>query len=91
MKPFAELTPAQAREVVDSFVGLQAPPREVAEVVETTYPGPGGPQELRIYRPDDQDGHPVVVYIHGGGFVAGGLAVADEPPGRWPRTSTQSW
>jgi acetyl esterase len=79
MKPFAELTPAQEREVVDSFVGLQAPPREVAEVVETTYPGPGGPQALRIYRPDDRDGHPVVVYIHGGGFVAGGLAVADEP------------
>jgi acetyl esterase len=79
MKPFAELTPAQARDVVDGFVGLQAPPRKVAEVAQTTYPGSGGPQELRIYRPDERGGHPVVVYFHGGGFVAGGLAVADEP------------
>src|SRR4051812_19476220 len=81
MKPFAELSPAQVREVVETFAGLQPAAREVARVVETSYPGPAGPQDLRTYLPDGAGGAPlpVVVIIHGGGFVGGSLAVADEP------------
>jgi acetyl esterase len=79
MKPFEQLSVEEARAVVQSFTGLQKPAREVAELVETTYPGPGGEQKLRIYIPDAPAPLPVVVYFHGGGFIAGSLEVAEEP------------
>ena len=66
------------RAVVDSFVDMQAPAREVASMTEHMY-GDDPEQALRIYRPVNDGGLPVVVYLHGGGFVAGGLDVADEP------------
>ncbi len=67
-----------ARAVVDSFTEMQAAPVEVREVSEHAY-GDHPEQRLRIYRPTDQDEAPVLVYLHGGGFVGGGLEVADEP------------
>lgn len=79
LKSFEELTIEEGRGVVDSFTGLQQPGREVAEVIETTYPGPAGEQLLRIYIPDAPRPLPVVVYFHGGGFMAGSLEVAEEP------------
>jgi acetyl esterase len=79
MPRFEQMTPAQVRDVVATFVGLQAPRREVARVVDGAYPGPSGPQPLRIYVPDGATPLPVVVYFHGGGFVGGGLDVVDEP------------
>lgn len=33
----------------------------------------GGPMRLRVFRPDDASAGPAVLYIHGGGFVMGGL------------------
>ncbi|PWJ54135.1 Predicted flavoprotein CzcO associated with the cation diffusion facilitator CzcD [Quadrisphaera granulorum] len=68
-----------ARAVVDSFVGMQAPPQRVAAVSEHSY-GPDPEQRLRVYRPDvdGDDGLPVLFYVHGGGFMAGGLDVVDE-------------
>lgn len=45
-------------------------------------PGPAGPLALRLYRPAAANGAlPVVLYFHGGGFVAGGLDDADIPAG----------
>ncbi|WP_082563777.1 MULTISPECIES: flavin-containing monooxygenase [unclassified Nocardioides] len=67
------------RAVVESFVEMQAPKKEVARVVEASY-GEHADQRVRIYTPES-DGHekPVLVYLHGGGFVGGSLDVADEP------------
>jgi acetyl esterase len=50
-------------------------PEQVAEVVETTVDGPGGPVPVRSYRPDS----PVaaVTYLHGGGWVVGDLDTHD--------------
>jgi acetyl esterase len=79
MKSFEQMSVAEARQVVETFTGLQAPPQDVAQMIEATYPGPGGDRELRIYIPDAPAPLPVVVYFHGGGFIAGGLSVADEP------------
>ncbi|MFC5973061.1 alpha/beta hydrolase [Halomarina salina] len=35
--------------------------------------GPDGPIPLRVYKPVDEDDVPVLVYLHGGGFVVGDL------------------
>ncbi|MNJ13494.1 Carboxylesterase NlhH [compost metagenome] len=50
----------------------------VARVIEQVIDGPGGPIELRIFRPDDAD-HllPAFLWCHGGGFVVGGLDTAE--------------
>jgi len=66
------------RAVVDSFVDMQAPAREVASVSEHAY-GDDPEQRLRVYVPELADSMPVLVYLHGGGFVGGGLDVVDEP------------
>ncbi|SFP32962.1 flavin-containing monooxygenase [Actinomadura madurae] len=66
------------RAVVESFADLQAPKKEVAEISDHAY-GPDPAHRLRIYRPEPgATGLPVVVYVHGGGFVGGSLDVADE-------------
>lgn len=78
LKSFEEMTIEEGRGVVDSFTGLQKPGREVAQVIDATYPGPGGEQNLRIYIPEAQAPLPVVVYFHGGGFIAGGTHVSEE-------------
>ncbi|MCW2997672.1 MAG: putative flavoprotein involved in transport [Solirubrobacterales bacterium] len=81
-KPLEECTLEETRGLVESFTLLQAPRRELREVVETTYPGPGGDRPARIYVPDvhDADGPlPVLVFLHPGGWIAGSLEVADEP------------
>ena len=66
-----------AREVVESFAEMQAPAPATAATSEHAY-GPDPEQQLRIHRPTLEMGLPVVVYLHGGGFVGGSLAVADE-------------
>lgn len=79
LKSFEELSVEESRGIVDSFAGLQKPHRDVAAVHDATYPGPDGERALRIYVPDASGPLPVVVYFHGGGFIAGGLTVAEEP------------
>ena len=48
-------------------------PEPVEDVRNRTLPGPAGEIPVRIYRPDDTDGLPVVTFFHGGGFVIGDL------------------
>lgn len=76
---FRNMTPDEVRGAVETFTGLQAPSREVAQVLDRTYSGPGGELPLKVYIPEGQGPHPVVVYFHGGGFVGGSLNVTDEP------------
>ncbi|MFF5989245.1 alpha/beta hydrolase [Prauserella flavalba] len=66
------------RQAIETFTGLQHPPREVARVVETAY-GSEDRQRARIYVPEGEGPFPVVLYLHGGGFVGGGLDVVDGP------------
>ncbi|MFX4286615.1 flavin-containing monooxygenase [Janibacter sp. G349] len=67
-----------ARAVVESFVDMQAPKQEVASVIEHAY-GDDPEQRLRVYVPEAQGPLPVIVYLHGGGFVTGSLDMIDEP------------
>jgi acetyl esterase len=40
-------------------------------------PGPGGPLPLRLYRPNGDRSLPLVLFMHGGGFVLGDLDTHD--------------
>ncbi|GAA3938133.1 alpha/beta hydrolase [Actinomadura viridis] len=46
--------------------------RPMAEVRELTVPGEGGAVPVRLYRPVRRSPLPVLVYLHGGGWVVGG-------------------
>lgn len=66
------------RDVIASVTGLQAAPQMIASVREMAY-GDDPEQRLRVYSPGGSGPLPVLVYLHGGGFVAGGLDIAAEP------------
>jgi len=75
---FEKIGVAATREAIEGFTGLQAPPVDVAEVVPAAY-GAHPDQALHVYVPHGTGPFPVVLYVHGGGFVGGSLDVADEP------------
>jgi len=52
----------------------------VGQVRDLTISGAAGPLRARHYAPDEPGGpHPLLVYFHGGGFVAGDLDTHDAP------------
>jgi len=60
--------------------GKPTTPEAVAKVVERTFPGPGGAVPIRVYIPAGQGPFPVVLYIHGGGWVIADLDTYDASP-----------
>jgi acetyl esterase len=81
--PLTRGTPAQARaryrREVLSGVGR---PTRVGEVAQLTVCGADGRLPARLYRAADVDAAdrlPLLVYLHGGGFVVGDLDTHDEP------------
>lgn len=76
---FAELTPEQIRAGSAMTRALQKPPQPVASVTDAAY-GQAPEQALRIVVPAGGSApRPVVVHLHGGGFVTGDLDSIDEP------------
>ena len=68
------VSPAQAREITDDRAKrFYGPYDEVDSVTDLTIPGPGGPMAARVYKPEGQGPHPILVYYHGGGWVLGSL------------------
>ncbi|REF00168.1 alpha/beta hydrolase [Thermomonospora umbrina] len=64
---------------------LRRPPwpterRALPEVRDLKVDGPGGPISVRLYRPEppSRGPLPVLVYLHGGGWVVGGIEHVDE-------------
>jgi acetyl esterase len=75
--PLSTLTPAQAREYAE-IDGRQRPPgKPVAAVGETSFAGPRGPVRVRVYTPPGTGPFPLIVYLHGGGFVICSLDTHD--------------
>ncbi len=71
----ADSDPQQLRSL---YAGLTPPVTiEVARVEDRTIPGPGGAIPIRVYRPDGAAPKPTIVYLHGGGWVIGGLNTHD--------------
>src|SRR5215831_5936847 len=79
-KPLGEQTIDEFRSTVRAnSQRLSAPATAVHHVVDRTM-GPGGHVGLRIYRPregGDGPSLPIVVQLHGAGFVAGDLDTHD--------------
>ncbi len=50
---------------------------EVAQVYDELVPSPEYFVPVRIYNPNPEEALPVLMHFHGGGFVAGGVAVYD--------------
>ena len=72
-----ELTPAGARKVLDD---VQAAPIDKLPVIDEwiTVPAEVGDVRVRIVRPVDADGPmPVILYMHGGGWVLGNADTHD--------------
>jgi len=64
--------------VHDSSVAIPgASDAVVASTDDRTIPGPGGALPIRIYTPQGEAPFPVVVYMHGGGYVTGDLDTQD--------------
>jgi acetyl esterase len=75
---FETVGAAEARLLYMAGRRVLAPePMPVAETLDMTMPGPGGPIPLRLYRPSADDRLPVLVFFHGGGWVVGDIETHD--------------
>ena len=90
-KPIDTLTPAQARaqpspadavKAVLKAQGKPITPEPIASVKDSSFPGPGGAVPIRIYTPTATGSGPmpVILYIHGGGWVIANLDTYDASP-----------
>jgi acetyl esterase/lipase len=77
--PLNELTPAEAREVYRGLIAFDQP-EEVTRVDDRLVPADSGHDvPVRVYTPSDAVGGnaPLLIWIHGGGWVIGDLDTAD--------------
>lgn len=80
MRPFEQLGGVlRARSAVESGRWMQGAPVEIASVRDVLVDGDAGRLPARVYHPSPGRTLPLVVYLHGGGWVAGSVAAADRP------------
>ena len=72
-----EMQPAEARVAFDPMMELQGPPEDVASIEDRSATGPNGDVPVRIYRASTESPLPVLVFMHGGGWVVGSIAFHD--------------
>jgi acetyl esterase len=77
--PYQVLSVRQARDVMAGVTRLQAPEVPVARVRDLLVPGAAGQLPARVYHPAPGRRLPLLVYLHGGGWTAGGLTESDRP------------
>jgi len=78
LPPIETLPVDQARASYEAFALIGTTSIEVGSVQDRSIPGPAGPLNVRVYRPDTATRtSPVLVWFHGGGFVIGDLNSAD--------------
>jgi len=78
--PLESLPPAVGRQIYRQLAAtLSLPAPQVASVEDRVIDGPGGPLTLRLYAPLEAVAAPVplLLYLHGGGFVIGDLETHD--------------
>ncbi|HEX6674325.1 MAG TPA: alpha/beta hydrolase [Actinomycetes bacterium] len=79
-RPLETLTPPAARRRIRrEAAAATGRPLPVGAVTELTVPGPAGPLPARHYVPDEPGGpHPLLLFLHGGGFVMCDLDTHDQ-------------
>jgi len=76
-----EQMPALGEMPLDALRGAPEPNPDATQVdaiTERRIPGPGGELTVRIYRSGTGDGLPLLLFMHGGGFVLGNLETHDD-------------
>lgn len=74
-------TPADAVKALMTEQGMSTAPDPAVTTKDVTYPAGVGTQKARIYTPTGAKGPlPVVLYIHGGGWVIADIDVYDSSP-----------
>src|SRR4029453_9563258 len=74
--PRQSVEQARAFHVQDA-PALNGPPAAVASVADQVIPGPAGELPVRVYTPQGSAPFPIVVFLHGGGWVVGTLDTYD--------------
>lgn len=75
--PIHELRPEEARANRQATAALGTYPAEPAATEDRRVPGPAGEIPVRIYRPASDETLPIVVFLHGGGWVIGDIESHD--------------
>ncbi len=73
-------SPADAVMALLKSQGKSTAPEKLAKVEDRSFEGPGGAVPIRIYTPAGNGPMPVVLYIHGGGWVIADLDTYDASP-----------
>ena len=78
-KPLYEMTVEEVRAMVSGSAALAGPRIEVGAAVDRTLATRAGEVRVRVYTPSGahRDALPLIVFFHGGGFVAGDLDSSD--------------
>ncbi len=79
IEAYNELSVIEARLALEEVTRLQLPEQPVASVKDILVPGAAGDLPARVYNPDPERTLPIVVYLHGGGWVLGSVTAADRP------------
>lgn len=79
LRPYSQTGLQFARRAIDAAAWMQRDRPEVALVRDLLVAGADGRLPARLYHPDPGRRLPVVVYLHGGGWVGGSLRIADNP------------
>ena len=69
----------KARAIAENVTRSQGPSPAVASVRDILIPGADGLLPVRVYDPDPGRSLPLVIYLHGGGFVLGSVRATDRP------------
>jgi cation diffusion facilitator CzcD-associated flavoprotein CzcO/acetyl esterase/lipase len=79
-KPLEECNLEEARAAMDMFQFFQAPLPSGVTISEVDFPSSDDGRKLRLYHPDEASGPlPVVLFLHGGGWIGGSLDAFNEP------------
>jgi cation diffusion facilitator CzcD-associated flavoprotein CzcO/acetyl esterase/lipase len=78
-KPLEECSLEEIRAAIEGFKPMQLPVPDDVSIIDTQYPIDGGERTARLYLPPVEGPLPVVVFLHGGGWIGGSLDSFDEP------------
>jgi len=72
-----QLAPEQARAAIAALTPAFGIGDPVERIEDLEVPGPVGPVPVRLYHPGGSRRLPLLVYLHGGGWMLGGIPFAD--------------